>query len=78
MTSETSKIPANVRVMIAIVASPTLMVIGFVLFSLFAGNWQDLGFSGLIFSLLGILAYYMVFTGKVPSLVKRKFASSKE
>ncbi|GAC16233.1 hypothetical protein [Aliiglaciecola lipolytica] len=61
-----SKIPPNVRVMIALVASPTLMVIAFSIYCLWIGNWQEPGMSGVIFSALGVFAYYLVFVGRLP------------
>ncbi|WP_340680777.1 hypothetical protein [Paraglaciecola sp.] len=63
-----SPIPANVRVMIALVASPTLMVIGMLFYTLFITGWQYITFSMILFSLLGIFAYYVVIAGKLPSL----------
>ncbi|MFA3790887.1 hypothetical protein AB6T38_07200 [Aliiglaciecola sp. SL4] len=60
------KIPANVRVMIALVASPTLLVIAFSIYCLWIGNWQEPGVSGVIFSALGIFAYYVVIVGRLP------------
>ncbi|MDO6694302.1 hypothetical protein Q4574_13490 [Aliiglaciecola sp. 3_MG-2023] len=64
---QTAKIPANVRVMIALVASPTLMVIAFSIYCILIGNWQEPGVSGIIFSALGIFAYYVVLVGRLPT-----------
>ncbi|WP_158966874.1 hypothetical protein [Paraglaciecola sp. L3A3] len=59
-------IPANVRVMIALVSSPTLMVIGMLFYTLFTDGWQSVSIPMLIFSAIGALCYYMVITGKLP------------
>jgi hypothetical protein len=64
--SSVSKIPANVRVMIALVASPTLMVVGMLLYTLFVDGWQYISISMIIFSLLCVLSYYVVITGRPP------------
>ncbi|MBU2877423.1 hypothetical protein KO530_07080 [Aliiglaciecola lipolytica] len=53
--------------MIALVASPTLMVIAFSVYSLFTENWREPGVSGIIFSALGIFAYYVVIVGRLPN-----------
>jgi heme/copper-type cytochrome/quinol oxidase subunit 2 len=60
------KLPANVRVMIGLVASPTLLVIAFSIYSVLYGNWQEPGISGIIFSSLGVFAYYVVIVGRLP------------
>ncbi|WJG09419.1 hypothetical protein [Aliiglaciecola sp. LCG003] len=60
------KLPANVRVMIGIVASPTLLIIAFSLHAIFFGNWKDPGIGGIIFSALGVFAYYVVIMGRLP------------
>lgn len=60
------QIPANVRVMIALVASPTLLIIAFSVYSLLFGDWKAPGVSGIIFSALGIFAYYVVIFGRLP------------
>ncbi|MFT6372746.1 MAG: hypothetical protein ACJAZT_001500 [Gammaproteobacteria bacterium] len=65
------KIPANVRVMIALVASPTFMVIAYSIYLLFSGKWIEVGFSGLIFSALGVFAYFIVFSGRLPGFSRR-------
>ena len=72
--SSVSKIPANVRVMIALVASPTLMVVGMLLYTLFVDGWQFISISMIIFSLLCGLAYYVVISGHPPRfrIKKRK------
>lgn len=60
------KIPANVRVMIGLVASPTLLIMAFAVFSVISGDWQAPGITGMIFSALGFFAYYVVLTGRLP------------
>ncbi|MFT4941418.1 MAG: hypothetical protein ACI88A_004487 [Paraglaciecola sp.] len=65
-------IPANVRVMIALVASPTLMVVGMLLYTLFVDGWQYISISMIIFSLLCVLSYYVVITGHTPRLRNKK------
>jgi disulfide bond formation protein DsbB len=71
--SETNKapIPANVRVMIALVAGPTLMVIGMLFYTLFVTGWRFVSISMIIFSLLGFFAYYVVIAGKLPSFRRK-------
>lgn len=60
------KVPVQVRVMIALCASPTLMVIAFLLYNLVTAQWAEIGVSTLIFSALGGIAYYIVILGKLP------------
>ena len=60
------KVPAQVRVMIALCASPTLMVIAFLIYNLATAQWTEIGVSTLIFSALGGFAYYIVIMGKIP------------
>ncbi|MDP5032275.1 MAG: hypothetical protein NWQ54_17955 [Paraglaciecola sp.] len=68
-STQTNKapIPANVRVMIALVATPTLLVIGMLFYTLFVSGWQAITISMIIFSLLGLFAYYVVITGRLPA-----------
>ena len=61
-----AKIPPQVRVMIALCASPTLIVIAFLLYNLATQQWKEIGVSTIVFSLVGLFAYYLVFTGKIP------------
>lgn len=70
------KISPNIRVMIAIVASPTLMVIGYMLYVIFTATWQELSITGAIFSLLGLFAYYIVIVGQLPGFMRRFKAQS--
>lgn len=65
-------LPANVRVMIALTASPTLLVVGMLLYTLFVDGWQKISVSMIIFSLLCALAYYVVITGHPPRLRLKK------
>ncbi|MEP1445626.1 MAG: hypothetical protein ABJK37_05885 [Paraglaciecola sp.] len=65
-------LPANVRVMIALTASPTLLVVGMLLYTLFVDGWQKVSISMIIFSLLCAVAYYVVITGHPPRLGLRK------
>lgn len=61
-----AKIPANVRVMIALCASPTLMVLAFLFYNLVTAQWSEIGVSTIIFSVLGIFAYSIVILGRLP------------
>lgn len=75
MTEQNSSrppLPANVRVMIALTASPTLLVVGMLFYTLFVDGWQKISVSMIIFSLLCILAYYVVITGRPPRLPTKK------
>ncbi|MDN4502491.1 hypothetical protein QX776_08760 [Alteromonadaceae bacterium BrNp21-10] len=72
MTTSTNKIPANVRVMIAIVASPTLAVLAFLFYSMFLGQWGDITYATGIFSALAFYAYYAVFTGRLLSFRRQR------
>ncbi|MFT5839858.1 MAG: hypothetical protein ACI9UT_002369 [Flavobacteriales bacterium] len=65
-------LPANVRVMIALTASPTLIVVGMLLYTLFVDGWEKVSISMIVFSLLCALAYYVVFTGRTPRLRIKK------
>ena len=74
-TPPSHPIPANVRVMIALVASPTLMVIGMLFYTLFITGWQFVSISMIIFCLLGFFAYYVVIAGKLPAIRHKKNGS---
>lgn len=67
-----STLPANVRVMIALTASPTLLVVGMLLYTLFYDGWRSISVSMIIFSMLCILAYYVVISGHPPRLPFKK------
>lgn len=69
---ERAKIPANVRVMIAIVATPTLAVLAFVVYSIITGGLITLSLTGIIFSTLCIFAYYIVIVGRLPAWLNFK------
>jgi hypothetical protein len=58
--------------MIALTASPTLLVVGMLFYTLFVDGWQKVSISMIIFSLLCALAYYVVITGHPPRLPSRK------
>jgi hypothetical protein len=58
--------------MIALTASPTLLVVGMLFYTLFVDGWQKISVSMIIFSLLCILAYYVVITGRPPRLPSKK------
>lgn len=60
------KVPVQIRVLIAIVASPTLMVLGFLFYNIVTFNFADIAISTGIFSALGCFAYYVVITGNLP------------
>lgn len=70
MAEQAFKIPANVRVLIAIVAFPTLLVLAFVVAAIVRGNWSDVSIGGIIFSSLCILAYYIVISGTLPGFIR--------
>lgn len=65
-------LPANVRVMIALTASPTLLVVGMLFYTLFVDGWQKISISMIIFSLLCAVAYYVVITGRPPRIRIKK------
>jgi hypothetical protein len=64
---ENSKIPANVRVMIALVSSPTLLLMAYIIYLLWQGKWSEISIGGAIFSVIGVFAYYIVITGRLPA-----------
>ena len=69
---EKNTLPPNVRVMIALVASPTLLVVGMLFYTIFVDGWQRVSISMLVFSLLCVLSYYVVITGRPPRIPFRK------
>ena len=71
-TPVSNRLPANVRVMIALTASPTLIVVGMLLYTLFIDGWEKVSISMIVFSLLCVLAYYVVITGHPPRLRIKK------
>jgi hypothetical protein len=54
--------------MIALTASPTLLVVGMLLYTLFFDGWRSVSISMIIFSMLSVLAYYVVISGHPPRL----------
>ena len=64
--SKPIQVPAAARVMIGLCASPTLMVIGFFIYNLVLGQWSEIAISTLVFSALGLYAYFIVITGHLP------------
>lgn len=54
--------------MIALVASPTLLVVGMLLYTLLYDGWQKVSISMIVFSILSAIAYYVVITGHPPRL----------
>jgi hypothetical protein len=58
--------------MIALTASPTLIVVGMLFYTLFVDGWDKISISMIVFSLLCALAYYVVFTGRTPRLRIKK------
>ncbi|MFT6284962.1 MAG: hypothetical protein ACJAXM_001438 [Arenicella sp.] len=58
--------------MIALTASPTLLVVGMLLYTLFFDGWRSISVSMIIFSMLSILAYYVVISGHPPRLSFKK------
>lgn len=75
-TSVKASLPANVRVMIALVASPTLLVVGMLIYTLFTKGWRDVSTSMIVFTLLSAFAYYIVITGNFPKFKRSTRASS--
>lgn len=67
------KVPANIRVMLAIVASPTIAIMVFQVFALMEGDWRSLLDVFNVFIVFGLMAYYIVFTSRLP-FRKRKQA----
>lgn len=67
-----SPLPANVRVMIALVASPTLMVVGMLLYTLVVDGWRAVSISMIVFSILSGLAYYTAISGHPPRFSLKK------
>jgi hypothetical protein len=58
--------------MIALTASPTLLVVGMLLYTLFFDGWRSVSVSMIIFSMLSILAYYVVISGHPPRFSFKK------
>jgi hypothetical protein len=58
--------------MIALTASPTLIVVGMLFYTLFVDGWDKISISMIVFSLLCALAYYVVFTGRTPRIRIKK------
>ncbi|NCP64267.1 MAG: hypothetical protein GW763_13880 [Paraglaciecola sp.] len=65
-----SNVPINVRVMLALIGSPTLAVIAYFIYNLSIGAWQSITPGMLIFSVIGGLIYYLVIFGRLPRFRK--------
>jgi hypothetical protein len=58
--------------MIALVSFPTLLLMAYIIYLLWQGKPNEISVGGAIFSVLGIFAYSIVFTGRLPSFSKNK------
>ena len=65
MNKDNDQLPANVRVLIALVAIPAYFSIFAAVFQLYLGEWE-VSFSGLLYPALGVLAIYVALIGKLP------------
>jgi len=57
--------------MIALVSSPTLLLMAYIVYLLWQGKWNEISIGGAIFSLVGIFAYSIVITGRLPTFSKK-------
>jgi hypothetical protein len=71
-TNNSSSVPINVRVMLALIGSPTLAVIAYFIYNLSVGAWQSITPGMLIFSIIGGLLYYIVIFGRLPRFRKAR------
>ena len=65
-SSKHSAFPANVRVLIAMVASPFLFAYFYMGYLLYVGEAQKISVAVLSFAAVGALAYFVAFTGRLP------------
>ncbi|MFT2090510.1 hypothetical protein [Paraglaciecola sp. 2405UD69-4] len=65
-----TSLPANIRVMIALVASPTLLVVGMLIYTIWTEGWKEVSISMIVFTILSAFAYFIVITGNLPSFRK--------
>jgi hypothetical protein len=57
--------------MIALLSSPTLLLIAYIFYMLWQGKWSEISIGGVIFSLIGVFAYFIVITGRLPTFSKK-------
>jgi hypothetical protein len=65
-----SNMPINVRVMLALIGSPTLAVMAYFVYNLSIGAWLLITPGMVIFSVIGGLIYYLVIFGRFPRFRK--------
>ncbi len=64
MSDKNSKLPNNVRIMLGIFAMPSLYLAYMVGSMALNGDYQKVDYFEWIYSLIGILAFYIAITGK--------------
>ncbi|NVK56806.1 MAG: hypothetical protein HWE26_14460 [Alteromonadaceae bacterium] len=75
MNKDSKKLPADIRILIAIVSIPALLSIYTTGLSIYFGEWQ-FSYFGLLYPALGLLAIYIVVVGKIPIFMSRKDVSN--
>ena len=65
-SSKPSTFPANVRVLIAMVASPFLFAYFYIGYLLYIGEAAQISVAVVAFAAVGGLAYFVAFTGRLP------------
>lgn len=53
--------------MIALVSSPTLLLMAYIIYVIWQDKWNQISIGGVVFSLIGIFAYFIVITGRIPT-----------
>ena len=70
MSEKDAPLAPNIRVLIGIVSFPALFAMGVVVYMMYNRMWSDISWGSLVFSGVGILIYYIVFTGRIPKFLR--------
>lgn len=71
---ESIKIRPSVRLLLAIVALPSLLGAAIISYSISLGDWDSLTVNGVIFLAIGLLGCYLAFTGRMPNFLRRFYS----
>lgn len=66
MDTKSPVLPANIRVLIGMVASPFLFAFFYIGYCLYIGEPGQISYAVVLFAAVGSAIYYVVFTGRMP------------
>jgi len=48
-----------------------LLLIAYIIYLFWQGKWNQISIGGALFSLIGVFAYFIVITGRLPTFLKK-------